>query len=46
VNKTEDFAPAFAEALAADTTTLIEIKVDRQALTPAATLDQIKNMNL
>lgn len=42
VTKTAEFAPAFETALAANTTTLIEIMVDSQALTPAMTLDQIK----
>lgn len=42
VRKTEEFGPAFQQALQAEKTTLIEIIVDPQALTPAATLDQIK----
>jgi len=43
VEKTAEFAPAFEQALRADKTTLIEVMVDPQALTPAATLDQIRN---
>lgn len=38
VERTEDFAPAFARALASDRPTLIEVRVDPEALTPAATL--------
>ncbi|WP_417316816.1 thiamine pyrophosphate-binding protein [Emcibacter sp.] len=42
VTKTSEFAPAFETALGADKTTVIEIIVDPQALTPAATLDDIR----
>ncbi|MFC7048312.1 thiamine pyrophosphate-binding protein [Emcibacter nanhaiensis] len=42
VTTTGDFAPAFEAALKNDKTTLIEIIVDPQALTPAATLDDIR----
>jgi len=45
VDRTRDFAPAFAAALKNNKPTLIEIMVDPQALTPAATLDQIKQTN-
>ncbi|WP_138381093.1 thiamine pyrophosphate-binding protein [Luteithermobacter gelatinilyticus] len=42
VEKTEDFAPAFEAALTAGKTTLLEVRVDPQALTPAATLEEIR----
>jgi acetolactate synthase-1/2/3 large subunit len=42
VSKTADFAPALERALAAKKSTLIEIKVDPEALTPRATLSQIR----
>lgn len=42
IEKTEDFASAFERALKADTATLIELKTDSQAITPKATLDQIR----
>ncbi len=42
VETTEDFPPAFERALAADGPTLIELKIDPQAITPAATLDQVR----
>jgi acetolactate synthase-1/2/3 large subunit len=42
VTKTGEFAAAFEAALENDKTTLIEIMVDPQALTPAATLDDIR----
>ena len=34
VTKTEDFAPAFARARAADVSTLIELRTDPSAVTP------------
>lgn len=45
VRKTAEFATAFEVALKNNKPTLIEIMVDPQALTPSATLDQIKQMN-
>jgi acetolactate synthase-1/2/3 large subunit len=44
VEKTEEFAPAFEAALKGTCTTLIEIKVDPEALTPAKTLSEFRNM--
>ena len=46
VRKTADFAPAFTQALQADKATLIEIMVDAEALTPAATLEQIRTATI
>lgn len=42
VERTEDFADVFAAALKAKKPTLIELKVDPQAITPGKTLDQIR----
>lgn len=42
VNRTADFAPALAHALDADMPTLIEIRIDPEALSPRATLSQIR----
>jgi acetolactate synthase-1/2/3 large subunit len=42
VNETAEFAPALERALKAQMPTLIEIKVDPEALTPRATLSQIR----
>ena len=42
IEKTEDFASAFEQALKSQTATLIELKTDPQAITPKATLDQIR----
>ncbi len=42
VERTEDFAPAFEQAMAADTPTLIELRIDPEALTPRATLSEIR----
>ncbi|VAW07672.1 Thiamine pyrophosphate-requiring enzymes [hydrothermal vent metagenome] len=40
VRKTPEFAPAFDEAMQSNKTTLIEIIVDKQILTPTMTLNQ------
>ncbi|MAS42321.1 MAG: thiamine pyrophosphate-binding protein [Rhodobacteraceae bacterium] len=42
VSKTEDFAPALARALASETSYLIEIVVDPEALTPVKSLSAIR----
>jgi len=42
IEKTEDFADAFDRAISADKPSLIELKVDPEAITPKATLDQIR----
>ena len=42
IEQTEQFAPAFEKALKADKPTLIELRVDPQAITPVKTLDQIR----
>mgnify|MGYP002652926187 CR=1 FL=1 len=41
VEKTEDFAPAFKRARATGKASIIEIKLDQQAITPTRTLAQI-----
>ncbi|WP_019646908.1 thiamine pyrophosphate-binding protein [Novispirillum itersonii] len=46
VERTEDFGPAFARALASDRPTLIEVRVDPEALTPAATLSGTRDAAL
>jgi acetolactate synthase-1/2/3 large subunit len=43
VEKTEDFAPAFERALAADRPSLIELRIDSEAITPAATLTGLRD---
>ena len=42
VEKTADFAPALARALAADKPALIEIRIDPEAITPNTTLTAIR----
>ncbi|MES5487187.1 thiamine pyrophosphate-binding protein [Bradyrhizobium sp. INPA03-11B] len=42
VERTEQFEPAFVAALAADRLTVIEVRVDQEALTPEQTLSQIR----
>jgi len=42
VERTEDFAPAFARARAAGKAALLELKLDPEALTPRASLSQIR----
>lgn len=43
IANTDDFEPAFTEALGSDKPTLLELKVDPQAITPTTTLDQIRS---
>lgn len=45
VEKTDDFAPALDQALAANQPALIEIMVDPEAIAPTATLESLKNQN-
>ncbi len=42
VTRTEDFPDAFARAIASATGALLELVVDPQAITPRATIDQIR----
>ena len=42
VERTEDFAPAFEEALAARRPALLELRVDPEAITPRQTLTEIR----
>jgi len=42
VERTEDFAPAFERALAAGKPALLELRVDPEALTPRASLSEIR----
>jgi acetolactate synthase-1/2/3 large subunit len=42
VERTEDFADAFEEALAAGRPALLELRVDPEAITPRATLTEIR----
>jgi acetolactate synthase-1/2/3 large subunit len=42
VLETSEFAPAFERALAADKPTLIEVKIDPEAITPKTTLSAIR----
>ncbi len=42
VERTADFAPAFERALAAGRPALIELRIDPEAITPSATLSQIR----
>ena len=42
VESTEQFAPAFQEAMAFDGPSLVELRIDPEALTPRATLSQIR----
>jgi acetolactate synthase-1/2/3 large subunit len=46
VERTADFAPAFAAALAADRPTIIEIRMDPEAITPRQSLSQIRDAAL
>ena len=43
VERTDEFAPAFERARAADGPALIELRVDPEAITPATTLDAIRS---
>jgi acetolactate synthase-1/2/3 large subunit len=42
VERTDDFAPAFQRALAAGRPALLELKIDPEAITPRATLSQLR----
>jgi acetolactate synthase I/II/III large subunit len=42
VEKTEDFAPAFARAVASGKPAIVEVKLDPEAITPARTLTDIR----
>jgi acetolactate synthase I/II/III large subunit len=42
VAQTEEFAPAFARALASGKTALIELRIDPEAITPAKSLSQLR----
>ncbi len=42
VIRTEDFAPAFERALASEGPSLLELRIDPEAITPSATLSQIR----
>ncbi len=42
VARTEDFAPAFARALGAGGPTVLELRIDREAVTPTASISQIR----
>ena len=46
VARTEDFAPAFERALAAGTPALIELRQDPEALSPGASLSQVRDAGL
>jgi acetolactate synthase-1/2/3 large subunit len=46
VERTADFAPAMARALAADRPTVIEIRIDPEAITPRQSLSQIREAAL
>jgi acetolactate synthase-1/2/3 large subunit len=46
VERTEDFPPALERALAAGRPALIELRVDPEALTPRATLSEIREAAL
>jgi acetolactate synthase-1/2/3 large subunit len=46
VERTEDFAAAFDEAQASGLSAIIELKIDPEALTPAASLSQIRDKAL
>ena len=46
VERTAEFAPVFADALAADRPTLIEIMIDPEAITPRQSLSQIRTAAL
>ncbi len=43
VTKTDDFKPAFERAMKANAPSLIEIKIDPEAITPVTTLTAIRN---
>ena len=43
VEKTQDFAPVFEAALNADCGTVIDLKIDPEAITPRRTLSQFRD---
>ncbi|MEE9209249.1 MAG: thiamine pyrophosphate-dependent enzyme, partial [Kiloniellales bacterium] len=42
VTRTEDFAPAFARALVAEGPSVLELRIDPEAITPTTTISQIR----
>ncbi|MEO8305874.1 MAG: hypothetical protein ABI724_17320, partial [Betaproteobacteria bacterium] len=46
VLRTEEFAPAFERALAAGKTALLHLKLDPQALTLNASLDDLRKLGI
>jgi len=44
IEKTDDFAPAFEEALASAWPTVLALRIDPEALTPQTTLSQFRAM--
>ena len=42
IERTEDFAPAFERALASATGSVLELMIDPSAITPRATIEQIR----
>ena len=46
VERTEDFWPAFARAQASGKPAIVHVKVDPQAISPSATLDELKGKSL
>lgn len=42
IERTEDFAPAFEQALASGRPAVLELRVDPEALTPKATLSEVR----
>jgi len=42
IERTEDFAPAFEQAMAAGKPALLELKIDPEAITPKASLSEIR----
>jgi acetolactate synthase-1/2/3 large subunit len=42
VTRTEDFAPAFARALAAEGPSVLDLRIDPEAITPTTTISQIR----
>ena len=46
MTRTEEFAPAFERALACEKPALLHLKLDPQALTPNASLDELRAQGL
>jgi acetolactate synthase-1/2/3 large subunit len=42
VTRTADFAPAFERALAAEGPSLLELRIDPEAITPTTTIGQLR----